>query len=308
MAGKQHLNGLPSLTMPKLIFGCGYLGRRVAERWQAAGETVYVVTRTTEKASQFAVNGLRPIVADLTASGSLAAVQQLTNIDSVLFAVGFDRSSPSIHRVYVEGLSHVLSQLPDGVQKFIYISSTGVYGQAAGDTVNEASPCQPLREGGKACLAAEQLLQQSTIGNRAIILRLAGIYGPGRIPRAKDIASGAALAAPSKGWLNLIHVEDAAEIVVLAEQRATPPKLYCVSDGEPVQREDYYAELAQFLNAPPPRFTDPPPESLAAQRAGSDKRVANDLVMSELAPRFLYPTYREGLKAIVSNNWRANAP
>jgi nucleoside-diphosphate-sugar epimerase len=189
--------------------------------------------------------------------------------------------------------------LPPGVRRFIYISSTGVYGQVAGDVVDENSPCQPTREGGQACLAAEQLLQESRIADRSIILRLAGIYGPDRIPRGKDLQAGLPIAAPSQGWLNLIHVDDAARIVLLAEERAVPPNLYCVSDGQPAPRADYYAELARLLNAPPPQFTEPPSDSPAAQRAASDKRVSNAKLLRELAPELHYPSYREGLQAIV---------
>ena len=288
--------------MAKLIFGCGYLGRRVARLWRESGETVYAVTRTSDKARQLASEGLTPMVADITTSDSLARTAQLSEIDTVLFAVGLDRGGKqSIREVYIDGLERTLKSLPEAICRIIYISSTGVYGQVAGDVVDESSPCQPTREGGQACLAAEQLLQQSKFAHRAIILRLAGIYGPERIPRANDLASGAAIPAPSQGWLNLIHVDDAARIVLLAETRSIPPQLFCVSDGQPVQRADYYTELARLLHAPPPQFVDPPLDSPAALRAASDKRVSNALLMRQLGPTFLYPSYREGLAAIVAS-------
>lgn len=286
--------------MAKLVFGCGYLGCRVARLWRQQGERVIAVTRSAVKAASFTADGLEAIVADLNAPDSLAPIAQLSAIDTVLFAVGFDRSaSQTIREVYVDGLAGVLRWLPSTVRRFVYISSTGVYGQVAGDVVDETSPCQPTREGGEACLAAERLLRHSHLANRAIVLRLAGIYGPERIPRAKELKAGAAIAAPAQGYLNLIHVDDAARIVVLAAG-TPPPKLYCVSDGHPVLRADYYAELASLVGAPPPLFIEPPPESPAAQRAGSDKRVSNALLMQELAPTLLYPSYREGLRAIVA--------
>jgi len=286
--------------MAKLVFGCGYLGLRVAKLWRQAGEQVVAVTRSAERAALFSAEGLEPLIADLNQPGTLAPIGQLAGIDTVLFAVGFDRTAGrTIREVYVDGLSRVVHMLP-AVFRFIYIGSTGVYGQVAGDVVDEASPCQPTREGGIACLAAEQLLRQSNLADRTILLRLAGIYGPDRVPRAKELQAGAAIAAPAQGYLNLIHVDDAARIVLLAEQRAVPPKLYCVSDGEPVQRAEYYHELARLVGAPPPRFIDPPGDSPAAFRAASDKRVSNALLVKEVKPELLYPSYREGLRAIVA--------
>jgi nucleoside-diphosphate-sugar epimerase len=285
--------------MAKLIFGCGYLGMRVARRWQQAGEQVFAVTRSPERARQIAAAGIEPLVADITAAAQLPVPQHL---GTVLFAVGYDRAGgASIHDVYVGGLARVLEQLPDAVQKVIYISSTGVYGQVTGVEVDEDSPCQPTREGGKACLAAERLLSGSRCGQRSIILRLAGIYGPGRIPRRADQLAGRPIEAPAEGWLNLIHVDDAARIVLLAEEQAPMPRTYVVSDGRPVLRRDYYSALARLLNAPPPQFVPPPADSPAALRAASDKRVHPRRMFRELGVELAYPSYREGLAAIVAD-------
>ena len=160
-------------------------------------------------------------------------------------------------------------------------------------------PCRPTRAGGQAAFEAEALLTQGPLAERAIILRLAGIYGPGRIPRSEEIRAGRPIAAPRDGWLNLIHVDDAARIVEAAADRLTPPQTLVVSDGAPVLRGDYYAELARLLHAPPPAFTTPDPTSPAAQRAASDKRVDPARLYAALPVKLDYPTYREGLAAIV---------
>jgi nucleoside-diphosphate-sugar epimerase len=284
--------------MAKLIFGCGYLGRRVARLWLERGETVYAVTRDAARAAEFEQQGLAPIVADVTSPASLA---NLPAAETVLFAVGFDRSSGrSIHEVYVEGLQSVLAAAPSAVERFLYISSTGVYGQSDHGWVDEDSPCEPTRPGGQACLAAENALRAHPLGRRSIILRMAGIYGPGRIPRSNDIAAGAAIAAPSEGYLNLIHVEDAAHIVLAAEAHSDTPRLYTVSDGQPVARRAYYEHLAHLLNAPSPSFLAPDPASPAASRSEGSKRVSNRRLVDELSPTFRYPSYHEGLAAIVA--------
>lgn len=284
--------------MSKLIFGCGYLGSRVARRWRAAGEEVFVVTRSPERAETFKAEGYRPLVADVTEPRSLAG---LPEAKTVLFAVGMDRSSSkTIDDVYVQGLAGALAALPTSVERFIYVSSTGVYGPRAGDWVDEATPCEPAREGGRASLAAEARLRADRLGERAIVLRMAGLYGPGRVPLAEKLRAGEPIPAPAEGHLNLIHVEDAAEVVLAAERRARPPRVYCVSDGHPTARREYYAELARLLSAPPPRFVAPDADSPAARRAAADKRVSNRRMLDELKPRLLYPTFREGLAAIVA--------
>jgi nucleoside-diphosphate-sugar epimerase len=165
--------------------------------------------------------------------------------------------------------------------------------------VDEDTPCHPTRDGGRACLAAEELLRTSKFAEKAIILRLAGIYGPGRTPRLLDLLAGKPIDAPAAGWLNLIHVEDAARIVTLADERLQPPKLYVVSDGQPALRGDYYRELSRLLGAPSPQFVEPAPDSPAAQRAASDKRIQPRRLFADLQPALAYPSYREGLAAIV---------
>src|SRR5688572_31019195 len=120
--------------MAKLLFGCGYLGKPVARLWRAAGETVYVVTRTPQRAAELAAEGLRPIVADVAGSGHF---ELPADVQTVLFAVGYDRAGGRpIHEVYAGGLARAIERLPASLERFLYISSTGVYGHFAGDEVD----------------------------------------------------------------------------------------------------------------------------------------------------------------------------
>ncbi len=275
------------------------MGGRVARNWLRAGHEVSALTRSDARAKQLAAQGITPIVGDVTDPSTLI---HLPESDTVLFAVGYDRSAGvAIGDVYVNGLRNVLDALPAAVGRFIYISSTGVYGQTEGEWVDEDSPCEPTREGGRACLEAEQLLAESTFAERVIVLRLAGIYGPGRVPRRDDVLSGRPIPAPSRGYLNLIHVNDAADIVVAAEQSAHPPRTFNVADGCPVFRRHYYRELASLYAAPAPQFSEPRGEASAAQRASTDKRISNRRLMDELEVTLAYPSYREGLAAIVAD-------
>ncbi len=283
--------------MAKLLVGCGYLGGRVARRWLAAGETVYAVTRSTQRAGVLAEEGLRPIVADVTRSESL---QRLPPAETVLYSVAYDPLSQATRdQVYAGGRRAVLDVLSATTGRVLLTRSTGVYGPAAGDWVDENSPCRPTRDAGRAMLAAEAVLQGSCFSDRSIILRLAGLYGPGRIPRMADVLAGRPMVMTAQGYLNLIHVDDAADLIVAAESRATPPRIYVVADGQPVRRRDFYQHLAALVGLPAITFADPPPGDRSALRGGSDKRVRSARIFEELAVPLAYPSYREGLAAMV---------
>ena len=302
----------PPLTPPckggglsRLIVGCGYLGERVAKLWRDASDEIHVVTRSAQRAQEFAAQGFHPIVADVCDPKSL---DNLPTVDTVLFAVGYERNSHySIEQVYAQGFANVLAALPTNTSRVIYISTTGVYGPASGEWVDEETPTAPERAGGQASLAAEQVLASHPLGKRSIILRLAGIYGPNRIPYLDKLRAGEPLAVPSEGWLNLIHVEDAAAIVLAADQWAAAkpiangPEVFCVSDGQPVVRGDYYREVARLIGAPKPQFVSPDPDTPAAQRARSDKRISNRKLVEKINPTLRYPKARAGLAAILSN-------
>lgn len=282
--------------MAKLVLGCGYLGMRVAQRWKQQSVDVYVLTRSCERAEMLAGLGLIPIVGDITFDGPWPV---LPDVETVLFAVGFDRSSGKrIREVYVDGLRRTLEHLPHQIRQFLYISSTGVFGQSAGEVVTEQSPCHPNREGGRACWEAEQLLAAHPLGRRSVVLRLAGIYGPGRVPKLDEVRAGRPVVADPDACLNLIHVDDAVEVVLKAETRAVPPALYLVSDGHPVRRQEFYEYLAQLVDAPLPRFETAPSGNENA-RGGGDKRVDPSRMLQELQPLLKYPTFREGLAQIV---------
>jgi nucleoside-diphosphate-sugar epimerase len=290
--------------MTKLIFGCGYLGARVARRWHDAGDEVTVVTRSRPRADGFIHHGYRAIVADITQPETLVG---LPAAEAVLFAVGFDHSAGgSIESVYAGGVRNVLAALPADTGRFIYISTTGVYGNANGGWVDEDTPPEPQRAGGRASLAAEHAFAASPFAARGIILRLAGIYGPGRIPYLDKLRAGEPIPAVREGYLNLIHVEDAAVVVVAAAEPNRKSQtgrggrfIFCVCDGQPVRRCEYYAEVARQIGAPPPRFTTPEADSPRATRAEADRRIRNDRMRAELGIELAYPDYRAGLARIL---------
>ena len=283
--------------MSILIVGCGYLGLRAGRRWLADGEEVFALTRSESRAASLSEQGFKPLLGDVTVTESLA---HFPPISTLLFAVGFDRQAgPSIDEVYVQGLKNVLNQLTSPAPRVIYISSTGVYGPGGeGAWVDESSDCNPTRPGGKASLAAESVLSAHPNATNHVILRMAGIYGPGRLPLAAQIQSGEPIPAEPEAYLNLIHIEDAAQVTVTAAKAQDPANCYCVSDGQPVLRKDFYAELARLLHAPVPSFAAVDQTAGSARRGSGDKRISNARLLKELPVSFQYPTYQAGLAAI----------
>lgn len=303
--------------MQKLIIGCGYVGLAVARKWLEAGESVSALTRSEEHARQFAEIGIEPIRGEITRPETLA---QLPESDTVLYAVGFDRAaSKSRREVYVEGLDHVLSLIKTRTRKIIYLSSTSVYGQSAGEWVDETSTCEPERENGQICLEAEQLFHQHGLlpgesngkSAQAVILRLAGIYGPGRLlARIEQIKAGEALLGRPDAWLNLIHLTDIVKTILKCDTDIPLSSHYLVSDSCPVTRQEYYQMLARLLEAPSPRFAsvEENESTLKSTRfnsteraAGLNKRCCNKRLREELGVELSYPSIREGLPDALKN-------
>ncbi len=282
--------------MTKLVIGCGYLGCRVARKWLQQGEQVTVVTRSKERAERLRKEGFCPVVADVTNSDSLKV---LPGAGTLLHAVGYDRQAASPRRaVVVDGLQNVMETLSSSIDRLIFISSTGVMGGHHGDWVNEATSCDPQREAGRCGLEAETLLQGHRLGSRSLILRLAGLYGPGRLPKLADVRAGGPVAAPEGAWLNLIHVDDAVRVILEAERRAMPPDLYLVSDGQPTRHRQFYSEMAQQLGLGPPDFSAPHPGSRGAAAASGNKRVSNQKMLHRLSFQLEFPDFCEGLASI----------
>ena len=229
----------------KLIVGCGYLGLRVARRWIAAGHAVAGLVRRSASGESLAREGVRPIVADVTRPSTLLG---LPVADTLLYAVGYDPTGGATRSaVYVDGLRAVLDIVSSEVRRVILISSTGVYAEQEGGWVDESSPVGSSRDSGRALLASEEALAAHHLADRGIILRLAGIYGPDRLPRRAELTSGESLPIAAGQQVNLIHVEDAAAAILAAEAHAQPPRTYIISDGHPVERREYFTEVARQL-------------------------------------------------------------
>ncbi len=276
----------------RLIIGCGYLGQRLAQRWRDDGDHVWVTTRNPTRAEEWRSLGLDPLVCDVMVPDSL---RQLPRVDTVVYCVGMDRSAGhSMRAVYVEGLHHVLEVLPTP-ERFVHVSSTSVYGQSQGEEVDEASATEPVEESGRIILDAERTLHG--IVPHAMVLRFAGMYGPGRLLRAQALRDGQPLLGDADRWLNLIHINDGVRSVEAAVQRGQRGAIYNVCDDHPVTRREFYTFLAHLLHAPEARFAVIPAGAPVPPGEQTNRRVLNRRLRQELNVPLEYPSYRVGLPA-----------
>ena len=280
--------------MRLLIVGCGYVGTELVRLLDNAWE-IFALTRSDVRAAELSQFGIRPIVGNWL--GSLP--EPLPKVDYVLVSVPHRPDEHWLGATHGRGLEFLLTRLPEGWQKLIYLSTTGVFGDCASQSVDEDTPVSPERIGPQIAVEAENWLQThypSSTGDRQrfTVLRLAGIYGPGRIPLADRIRAGEPLAVPQDGFLNLVHVADIARMI----ERVLPLELnrncYVFSDGHPVGRDEFYRYLARLCGVSEPRFVSPDASDARVRRATS-KRVDPSRLIGETHFEFRFPDYQSGL-------------
>jgi len=279
-----------------LVVGCGYVGLPLARALAGAGHDVFGLRRSAAARDEFAASGITLLTADITQPASLSALP--TGFDWVIHCVASSGGSLEDYRqVYFEGtrnLLHWLSAKPP--EKFVYTSSTSVYGQTDGASVDETSVAAPDAETAQVLVATERLLirpaGESPVG--ALILRLAGIYGPGRGHWFKQFLRGEArIEGSGERWLNMIHRDDVVGAIAAALDCGTPGRIYNVVDDEPVRQRDFFAWLASQLGRPLP--PEVPENSGTVRRRGlTHKRVVNRRLRAELQYALKFPTFREG--------------
>ncbi|MEY3460323.1 MAG: hypothetical protein RL215_3480 [Planctomycetota bacterium] len=286
------------LTAPAsvLIAGCGYTGLRAARFWRNCGAAVAAVTRSAERANLLAKEGLQPLVLDL---GCQAGWPDLPRTELVVWCVGYDRSGGySREAVWLDGLQRFLKQLPEteNPRRILLTSSTSVYGDCGGGDVDEQTPPRPEQEGGRACLAAEGVLEDfaGSTGTACVVLRLAGIYGPGRLlRRLEDLRAQVPIAADPDSWLNLVHVDDIVRSLDFCARHPNPPPVMNVAAEATATRRGYYQTLAELAGTPGPVFGMS--DSSRGVARGGNRRITS-ICRKPLGLTFAYENCRAGLQ------------
>jgi hypothetical protein len=223
----------------------------------------------------------------------------ISEADALLISAPPDETGDPLLNV----LKHEPIDTPD-LRSIVYLSTIGVYGDSRGAWVDESTEAKPGSVRGRARLAAEQAWQQcgERHGAAAAILRLAGIYGPGQ-NALLQVASGKARRIVKPGQIfNRIHVEDIAQAIDAAFSRRVSGT-FNVTDDEPSPPGEPITFAAQLLGvAPPPEVSfesiSPTMSPMALSFWQECRRVHNDVLKRTLGVRLLYPTYREGLRAL----------
>jgi len=276
-----------------LSFGHGYSAKALAHRLRPLGWRIIGTTRSTGTANTLAAAGIEPLLfpgADMTDAIACAS--------HVLISAGPDETGDPVLREVGDLMCAGASSL-DWVG---YLSTTGVYGDHQGGWVDENTPLTPSTRRGqwrKEAEAAWQAIPDLPLH----IFRLAGIYGPGRGPFSKVRAGTARRIIKPDQVFSRIHVDDIAQVLEASISRPSPGAIYNVCDDAPAPPQDVIGLAAELLGVPVP--PDEPFETaeltpMTRSFYAESKRVRNERIKAELDVRLRYPTYREGLAALLA--------
>jgi nucleoside-diphosphate-sugar epimerase len=280
--------------MPRiLIAGCGYVGAATADLFLAAGWEVEGWTRSSESAAQLAAKPYAVHAIDITNRRAVQAADG--GFDAVIHcASSGGGGAEHYRRVYLEGARNLLALLRP--RTFVYTSSTSVYAQTGGEWVDEESAAEPVHETGKILRDTEDLMRQ----NGGLVVRLAGIYGPGRSALLRKFLSGAArIDSGTSRYLNQVHRDDVAaallHLVASSSERLSAASIVNVTDDQPITQREAYRWLAKKLDRSIPAVVARPSER---KRGASNKRVSNRKLRAlGWEPKF--PTFPIGMERSV---------
>jgi len=279
--------------MKVMIVGCGWLGTAVGRRLVARGDGAVGVRRTASGAKDLEAAGIEPLTADVMSADFPRAVPD--DVGAVVVCVSPRERSPDAYReTYVEANRVVLEAvraLP--ISAYVYTGSTGLFGQDDGGVVDERTSPAPADHAARALADAEEVVLGGARDGSvpARVVRLSGLYGPGRLGVIDRVRSGRlALGSGDDAWMNWCHLDDAAGVVVAALDRGVPGSVYHGSDAHPATRREVVRWIASRLEIDPP-MGDPPPRGASRP----NRRVSSEMTRAELAIDLRFPSFREGL-------------
>ena len=276
-------------TAPRriLIAGCGRIGTRLGLQLAEAGHTVYGLRRRTDVLPAAII----PCAADLNRDTDLAdrLPAALDRVYVILTPSQYD--DEGYRQTYVEGTANLLRALAasgNRSARLVFVSSTGVYGERAGAWVDETTPPRPTRFSGARLLEAEAVAATHPGGH--IIVRFAGIYGPGRDSLLRRIESGAACQGDPPLYTNRIHEDDCVGVLDYVGGLDRPSTLYIGVDDRPCSQ----CEIMDWLAA---EMGMAPPERTTGETAG--RRCSNRRLQAA-GYRLRYPDYHSGYPSLLA--------
>ena len=285
--------------MRALIIGCGYIGLPLGAELVRQGHEVTGLGRHAEGRTDLPAAGIKAVNADITQPASLRRLAG--TFDWVVNCVSSSHGGiEDYRRVYLEGTRNLIAWLAaHPTKKFIYTSSTGVYGQDNGSVVKEEHPTEPATETGKVLVETEQLLLAAAREQKfpGAVLRVAGIYGPGRIHLLHQfVANQARVEGKGERHLNMIHRDDVIGAIIAALKNARPGEAYNVVDDEPIAQVHFLRWLSETLGKWMPAAATP--EEMAQKKRGlTNKKVSNRRLKMELGYPLKFPSFRQGYTA-----------
>lgn len=283
-----------------LIVGCGYVGQRLARQLIADGHAVTGLVRSAASEAALKAAGIQAQVLDLDQALPESAIQASEH-ELYYFAPPPPPEGEGDPRI-----GRVLDQLQPGnlPKRIVYISTSGVYGDSGGDWIDESFPLNPGTPRGRRRLAAERALRawSDATGVPVVILRVPGIYGPGKLPLARIRKGLPVLREEDSPFTNRIHVDDLVAAARAAMERGGPGQAYNVSDGHPSNMADYFKRIADRAGLPrPPTVTrEEAGDKLSAGMQSfmnESKRLDNRRLREELGVGLKYPDLDAGLEA-----------
>jgi len=283
------------------IIGCGDIGFRVARLALERGMQVTAVSRGEKVFAETVKSGVTLVTA------SLDSPETLPSLDLSGSAVLYSAPPPG-GGVIDTRVRHFLAAVRPGGEPagIVYISTTSVYGNCGNELIDETRTPDPANHTGRRRLDAEQQFAAwgAEHGVPVVILRVAGIYGPGRVPLQRILAREPLLNEDAAGYTNRIHAADLAEVCLAALEKGEAGDVFNVSDGETSKMTDYFNAITDQLRLP--RLPQVPLEQARRELSPlmysymtESRRVDNRKMLAKLGVKLRYPTMLDGLKEIL---------
>ena len=284
--------------MHVLLAGCGWLGAALARALVARGDRVTGVRRDAGRAEALRELGVAPVALDLAAPGAAAALPR--DLDAIVACQSAGADTAEAYRAaYVDAnrtLLEAAARRP--LRALVYTGSTGVFGQRDGSDVDESTPVRPAGATAEVLVEAERLvLGAAAAGVPARLVRLSGLYGPGRAGLLDRVRAGRLALGPADGaYMNFCHRDDAVAFVLAALVRGRDGAAYHGSDAAPARRREVVAWVAERLGVPASRSGAPP--------EGPDRRILSERTREELRVTLAYPSFRDGFAPLLAGGGR----